>query len=445
MFSYRHAFHAGNHADVLKHAILVAILKHLAQKDKAFWVFDTHAGAGEYRLDAAQARKNAEHRGGIVALWSEKALPPLLADYRLAVARFGIAHHERAEREQLRREGKISAAEAPVGDVVGAGDEGGRAADVPPLPSGPNESSCAVGTSLSTETRLQQRLASGRLFQSLPVMYPGSPALALQFMRPQDRMRCFEAHPNEIRVLQRNLSWAGRRLQIFGEDGFDGLKALLPPVSRRGMVLIDPSYEDKRDYARARRTLLEALERFATGTMVLWYPLVRRREAALLMEQIHRLPAGDWLDVRLQVCRPPEDGHGLYGSGMFVINPPYTLAEQLKRAMPVLQRLLGQDASAGWLMTTSADAPRGAPVQAESRVGRRLDRSPLARERMPATDGRLRSGRRGPGAADGRSGALGRTGGSGAEQGVRGASHAPQRLQRPGQAPRTRGRKKPAS
>lgn len=371
MFSYRHAFHAGNHADVLKHAILVAILKHLAQKDKAFWVFDTHAGAGLYRLDAAQARKNAEHQGGIAALWSQQRLPSLLEDYRLAVAQFGIEHSLRDAREQRRREALRETPEdreAQHEDPVTA-----AAASAEALP--------------SAAQVLQQRLAGGALFDRLPMLYPGSPALALQFMRPQDRMRCFEAHPNEIRVLQRNLSWAGRRLQIFGEDGFEGLKALLPPVSRRGMVLIDPSYEDKRDYARARRTLLEALERFATGTMVLWYPLVRRREAALLMEQLPRLPAGDWLDVRLQVCRPPEDGYGLYGSGMFVINPPYTLEAALKEAMPALQRLLGQDESAGWVLATSADTPRGAPVKAESSTGRRVDRSPLARERSMATAG----------------------------------------------------------
>ena len=88
MFSYRHAFHVGNHADVLKHAILVAILRHLALKDKSFWVFDTHAGAGRYRLDAAQTRKNAEYRSGIEALWQARKLPALLADYRDEVARF---------------------------------------------------------------------------------------------------------------------------------------------------------------------------------------------------------------------------------------------------------------------------------------------------------------------------------------------------------------------
>lgn len=198
---------------------------------------------------------------------------------------------------------------------------------------------------------------SGKVVRAgrLPRWYPGSPWLALQAMRPQDRLRCFEAHPSEIRALQNNLAAAGRRqVQVFGEDGFAGLKALLPPVSRRGLVVIDPSYEDKRDYSKARRTLIEALERFATGTMMLWYPLVRRRELMLLLENLPRLPGlTDWLDVRLQVSAPPEDGYGLYGSGVFVINPPYTLAPSLKEAMPVLWELLGQDARSGWWMGSS--------------------------------------------------------------------------------------------
>ena len=144
MFSYRHVFHAGNHADVLKHAILVAILRHLAQKDKAFWVFDTHAGAGLYRLDAAQARKNAEYASGIEALWPVKKLPPLLKDYCEAVARFDAAHGQqrgvagRGEREakadrsgraggpveagsERRAAGAALMAGAPSGKVVRAG------------------------------------------------------------------------------------------------------------------------------------------------------------------------------------------------------------------------------------------------------------------------------------------------------------------------------------
>ena len=343
MFSYRHAFHVGNHADVLKHAILVAILRHLALKDKSFWVFDTHAGAGRYRLDAAQTRKNAEYRSGIEALWQARKLPALLADYRDEVARFD-AEQEEASRERA----------AQRRESAGSGRRGDAAGDA------------VAAETAAGESRLAARRAAqptGRL----PRWYPGSPWLALQLMRPQDRLRCFEAHPTEIQVLHDNLGVAHRRqVQVFGEDGFAGLKALLPPVSRRGLVVIDPSYEDKRDYAKARRTLMEALERFATGTMMLWYPLVRRRELMLLLDQLPGLPGvTDWLDVRLQVGAPPEDGYGLYGSGVFVINPPYTLAAELQEAMPVLWQLLGQDAQSGWWMETSGQGGR--------------DRAPLAR------------------------------------------------------------------
>ena len=337
MFSYRHAFHVGNHADVLKHAILVAILRHLALKDKSFWVFDTHAGAGRYRLDAAQTRKNAEYRSGIEALWQARKLPALLADYRDEVARFD-AEQEEATREraaQRRASAGTGRHDEAAGDAVAAETAEG-------------------GTSRPVARRAAQ--PTGRL----PRWYPGSPWLALQLMRPQDRLRCFEAHPTEIRVLHDNLEAAHRRqVQVFGEDGFAGLKALLPPVSRRGLVVIDPSYEDKRDYAKARRTLMEALERFATGTMMLWYPLVRRRELMLLLDQLPGLQGvTDWLDVRLQVGAPPEDGYGLYGSGVFVINPPYTLAAELQEAMPVLWQLLGQDAQSGWWMETSGQGGR---------------------------------------------------------------------------------------
>lgn len=373
MFSYRHAFHVGNHADVLKHAILEAILRHLALKDKAFWVFDTHAGAGRYRLDAAASLKNSEHQDGVMALWQQAKLPALLADYRDAIARFD----ERMRRSPARgKDGRVPNA----GQTPGTGQthDAGQAAMQPPGIGQAHGSEQAHGSARVPTVRQVPDAGQppgGWTAQSpKPREYPGSPWLALQAMRPQDRLRCFEAHPTEVRVLQKALSAAGRQVQVFGEDGFEGLKALLPPVSRRGLIVIDPSYEDKRDYARARRTLIEALERFATGTMLLWYPLVRRREAMLLMQHLTNMPgATDWLDVRLQVCRPPEDGYGLYGSGVYVINPPYTLENALGEAMPVLQQLLGQDESAAWFMQSSADmkAPARKPGGARRRDGGR--------------------------------------------------------------------------
>ena len=378
MFSYRHAFHVGNHADVLKHAILVAILRHLALKDKSFWVFDTHAGAGRYRLDAAQTRKNAEYRSGIEALWQARKLPALLADYRDEVARFD------AEQEEATRERAAQRRES-----AGAGRRGDAAADAV-------AAETAAGESRPAARRAAQ--PTGRL----PRWYPGSPWLALQLMRPQDRLRCFEAHPTEIRVLHDNLEAAHRRqVQVFGEDGFAGLKALLPPVSRRGLVVIDPSYEDKRDYAKARRTLMEALERFATGTMMLWYPLVRRRELMLLLDQLPGLQGvTDWLDVRLQVGAPPEDGYGLYGSGVFVINPPYTLAAELQEAMPVLWQLLGQDAQSGWWMDGIVRPRPDHPRHGRPRHGRQRGCRPGSARAGAARSGSARTGHVRPGGAD---------------------------------------------
>ncbi len=188
MLSYRHAFHAGNHADVLKHAVVVQLLHHLAQKDKAFWYIDTHAGAGVYSLADGYATKTGEFETGIAKIWGKRDLPGLLKDY--------------------------------VKEVK----------------------------ALNADGTLQ--------------FYPGSPYLAWRSMREQDRMRLFELHSTEIDVLRHNFRDAGRRAVLFEGDGFDGIIKLLPPPPRRALVLIDPSYEDKRDYARTLNCLEESLKRF---------------------------------------------------------------------------------------------------------------------------------------------------------------------------------------
>ncbi|ARP95396.1 23S rRNA (adenine(2030)-N(6))-methyltransferase RlmJ [Bordetella genomosp. 13] len=280
MFSYRHAFHAGNHADVLKHAILVHTLDYLNRKDAPYWVVDTHAGAGLYLLDSDWSSKNAEHADGVGRLWDRTDLPPILADY---------------------------------------------------------------------VARVRDYNADGRLRH-----YPGSPWLTLDAMRDRDRLRMFEQHPTESDVLVRNLEKRDRvslrQATVFGADGFEGVKALLPPPTRRGMVLIDPSYEDKRDYRRTLLTVKEGLKRFATGTYVVWYPLVQRVEAGELARQLQHLQVKNWLNVTLAVKKPASDGFGLHGSGMFLVNPPYTLHDALKTAMPFLARELAQDDRAGFTL-----------------------------------------------------------------------------------------------
>jgi len=136
-----------------------------------------------------------------------------------------------------------------------------------------------------------------------------------------------------------------RQISLYATDGFDGLKALLPPPTRRGLILIDPSYEDKRDYQRVLETLNAGLQRFATGCYAVWYPQVPRREATELPRQLTKLPV-NWLHASLTVRRPASDGHGLHGSGMFLINPPWTLAAALRETLPWLARTLAQDDTA---------------------------------------------------------------------------------------------------
>lgn len=272
MLSYRHAFHAGNHADVLKHAVMVQLLRYLGQKDKAYWYIDTHAGAGVYSLVEGYATKTAEFETGIAKLWQRTDLPASLEDYVAQVS------------------------------------------------------------ALNADGQLRY--------------YPGSPYLAWRLMRPQDRMRLFELHTTEIDILRHNFRDAGRRAMLYAGDGFDGIKALLPPPPRRALVLVDPSFEDKRDYARTLHCIEESLERFATGMYAVWYPQVTRPESQRFPEQLKKLQPTNWLHVTLTISRPPSDGYGLYGSGMFVLNPPYTLAAAMKEALPYLVEALGQDETA---------------------------------------------------------------------------------------------------
>ncbi|MEM5419596.1 MULTISPECIES: 23S rRNA (adenine(2030)-N(6))-methyltransferase RlmJ [Paraburkholderia] len=281
MLSYRHAFHAGNHADVLKHAVVVQLLHYLGKKDKAYWYIDTHAGAGAYALREGYATKNAEFDTGVGKLWGRNDLPAALSDY--------------------------------VDEVAALNPDG--------------------------ELRF----------------YPGSPYLAWRLMREQDRMRLFELHSTEIDVLRHRFHDAGRRVMIYAGDGFDGIKALLPPPPRRALVLIDPSFEDKRDYARTLTCVEESLKRFANGTYAVWYPQVTRPESQRFPEQLKRLQNKNWLHLTLSVSNPPEDGFGLYGSGMFILNPPYTLEAAMKEALPWLVKNLGQDAGAQFRIESRGD------------------------------------------------------------------------------------------
>jgi 23S rRNA (adenine2030-N6)-methyltransferase len=290
MLSYRHAFHAGNHADVLKHVVTIQLLRYLGQKDTPYMYIDTHAGAGVYALDSGYAAKNTEYETGISRLWDRKDLPPPLEEYVQLV-------------KAMNPSGKMR-------------------------------------------------------------YYPGSPYCADKTMREQDRLRLFELHPSEIKILEENFrkveahaaaqgqrpAARGKRVMIQRGDGFVGLRALLPPPSRRGLILIDPPYEVKDDYRYVRDTLKDALSRFATGTYAVWYPVLQRMESRQLPEKLKQLPGNTWLNVTLSVSTPSPDGFGLHSSGMFVINPPWTLEPMLREIMPYLVKVLANDAGAGFTL-----------------------------------------------------------------------------------------------
>lgn len=302
MFSYRHGFHAGNHADVLKHSVLIAILRHLLQKEGALTVVDTHAGAGLYRLDGDLSEKGGEAVDGVLKLFAKfsplgakgQALAPALLDYLELVLSFN------------------SGAKLKV--------------------------------------------------------YPGSPFVVQSLLRQEarDKLKLFEMHPTDSQALAGNIAQlgAGRQVAVARQDGFEGLKALLPPPNRRALVLIDPSYEIKSDYAKVSTCIQDSLLRFPTGVYAIWYPVIPRPEAHELPRRLKSLAqkaARPWLHASLNighvqgpvsVALPGErkPGHGLSASGMFIINPPHTLKPALALVLPHLLQVLGRGAGKGYTL-----------------------------------------------------------------------------------------------
>jgi 23S rRNA (adenine2030-N6)-methyltransferase len=304
MFSYRHAYHAGNHADVLKHTILIATLRHLMRKEPAITLVDTHAGAGLYRLDGDYAEKGGEAVDGIVKLMAAlrpaqgqgKDSVPALDDYLDLIAGFN-----------------------PGGDLR---------------------------------------------------VYPGSPFVMQSLMRNEsrDRLKLFELHPTDSRTLSANIGQleAGRQIAVSMQDGFEGLKPLLPPPpsaggSRRALVLIDPSYEIKSDYAKVSACVQESLRRFPTGCYLVWYPIIPRAEAHDLPRRLRTLcnqAKRSWLHATLNIGHgplQPGERPGLTASGMFVVNPPHTLKAELQQALPLLRDILGR--GRGQAQTLESGAP----------------------------------------------------------------------------------------
>jgi 23S rRNA (adenine2030-N6)-methyltransferase len=273
MLSYRHAFHTGNHADVLKHYVLGLVLDYMNQKDKPYWYIDTHAGAGIYSLTEGYATQNAEFEQGIAKLMSADNLPKPLSDFVTQIKRFNTNTLE---------------------------------------------------------------------------FYPGSPMVAQDFIRADDKMRLFELHPSDYKLLIENFKGQGKQVKIEMQNGFAGIKACLPPPPRRAAVLIDPPYEDKQDYQYVVSMIKDSLTRFATGTYMVWYPILQRPEPSNMIEDLMHLDLPNWLHVSMNIHKPSLEGFGMHGSGLFIVNPPWTLQKILEETMPVLTQLLALDESASY-------------------------------------------------------------------------------------------------
>ncbi len=267
MLSYRHGYHAGNFADVLKHLVLTRILAHMVSKPKPFCCIDTHAGAGVYALESRHAQKNREFDRGVGLLWQRDDAPDVVAAY-LAVVRMLNGSGE------LRR-------------------------------------------------------------------YPGSPFFERLWLRTQDRLLLHELHPADFEALA---GFAGDdgRIRVKREDGFEACVALLPPPERRGVIVIDPSYELKTDYRLAVKTLSRAYRRFSTGVYALWYPVIERPRVHAL-EHALRVSGIENAHLFELGVRPDGIGAGMTASGMIVVNGPWTLEAEMRVALPWLARVLGED------------------------------------------------------------------------------------------------------
>jgi len=267
MLSYRHSFHAGNAADVLKHTVLIHILQHLKKKQKPFCYVDTHAGAGCYSLKSEHADKTQEYIQGIGALWQANNLVPILDAYI---------------------------------DVI---------KDFNP--------------------------------QDILSDYPGSPLIAQHLLRRHDRLFLYELHSTDVELLATAIK-QDRRVQIHHQDGFKHCLGLMPPTQRRGLVLIDPSYEVKADYDQVFDMLIQLYKRFATGSFALWYPVVERSR---IDELEHKIQASQLKNVQLFELAQQVDSqeYGMTANGMIVINPPWTLKAEMEQALPYLAKQLGID------------------------------------------------------------------------------------------------------
>lgn len=268
MLSYRHAFHAGNHADVLKHAVLLHCLNYLKKKDAPFLYVDTHAGAGAYKLNEGYATKKQEYKEGVSKLLQEEGLPSFLNDY------------------------------------------------------------CALVKSFNNT--------------SVPEVYPGSPLIAKEVLRHNDQLRLHELHPTDFELLQQNFE-SDHRATVIKKDGLRGMIRAFPPPSRRALVLIDPPYKIKNDYHVIPYAIDDALFKFKTAIILIWYPMLNNRLYEELKNALSQVYPERWLNVELTVNN---QNKGMFGSGLWVINPPWDLPSTIESSKSELPSVLGQDESA---------------------------------------------------------------------------------------------------
>ncbi|MCL7771500.1 23S rRNA (adenine(2030)-N(6))-methyltransferase RlmJ [Pasteurella multocida] len=273
MLSYRHSFHAGNHADVLKHLVLMLIIENLQQKEKGFYYLDTHAGVGRYRLFSEEAEKTAEFEQGIARLWQRDDLPEEVVRYIKLIKQVNY---------------------------------GGKALRY----------------------------------------YAGSPLIAAKMLRPQDRALLTELHPSDYPLLRNNFKEFDN-VTTKRDNGFQQLKATLPPKERRGLVLIDPPYELKEDYDLVVNAIEEGYKRFATGIYAIWYPVVLRQQTKRILKGLEKTGIRKILQIELAV-RPDSDQRGMTASGMIVINPPWTLTQQMQNILPYLTNVLVPEGTGSW-------------------------------------------------------------------------------------------------
>ncbi len=270
--NYRHAFHAGNHADVLKHIVQLALIDSLKRKDSPFFVLDTHGGRGRYLLASEESRKTLEAEDGVMRLMSQPKLPEVVERYLKAVQ-----------------------ADNPVGAMI---------------------------------------------------TYPGSPLLAAQALREQDRMAACELQPDEAEALK-TLFAHDARVGVHEGDGYEKIRALIPPKVNgakigRGLVLIDPPYEAQdAEYARILAALKEILERWPQATCAVWFPIKQRRSILHFLRKASALPVRSALTIELLV-RPDDSPLRLNGSGMLVLNAPYQFDRVVGPALPALRQHLGE-------------------------------------------------------------------------------------------------------